>query len=250
VSSELVSGRFVAHVFVEDLDHPEPAPDDAHHLFRVRRLRAGELISVGDGAGRWRPCLVTGAAGAAGAAGAPAGGLLPDGEVVTEPRPQPELTVGFALTKGGRPEWTVQKLTEVGVDRIFALAAERSVVRWDGAEARRHQARWVRVAREAAMQCRRAWLPVVSPVVGFAEAVAGLAGRGALAEVTGRPPSLERPTVLVGPEGGWSDAERGCDLPRVALSGPVLRAETAAVAAGVLLGALREHVVAPVGWTT
>ena len=52
--------------------------------------------------------------------------------------------------------------------------------------------------------------------------------------------------VLVGPEGGWSDAERGRDLPVVALGDGVLRAETAAIAAGSLLAALRWGAVGPV----
>ena len=53
------------------------------------------------------------------------------------------------------------------------------------------------------------------------------------------------PTVLVGPEGGWDDAELEAALPRVTLGAGVLRAETAAVAAGVLLTALRSGVVSP-----
>ena len=48
--------------------------------------------------------------------------------------PQPEITIAFALVKGERPEWVVQKLTEVGVDRIVPFVAERSVVQWDDGE--------------------------------------------------------------------------------------------------------------------
>ena len=66
----------------------------------------------------------------------------------------------------------------------------------------------------------------------------------ALADPGGRPPSLDYPTVLVGPEGGWSPAERGFGLPTVALGPTVLRTETAAVTAGALLAALRAGLVA------
>jgi RsmE family RNA methyltransferase len=49
--------------------------------------------------------------------------------------------------------------------------------------------------------------------------------------------------ILVGPEGGWSDEERAAGLPSVGLGAQVLRAETAALAAGALLGALRSGLV-------
>jgi RsmE family RNA methyltransferase len=91
------------------------------------------------------------------------------------------------------------------------------------------------------MQSRRAWLPEVSDPASFEE-VAGLTG-AALAEAGGGPPTLDRPTVLVGPEGGWTDEEQACGLPSVALGPEVYRAETAAIAAGVLLAALRSRLV-------
>ena len=67
--------------------------------------------------------------------------------------------------KGEKPELVVQKLTEIGIDDIFPLApSAHSVVKWDGDRADRHHARLVKVAREAAMQSRRVWLPEVQPV--------------------------------------------------------------------------------------
>jgi 16S rRNA (uracil1498-N3)-methyltransferase len=132
----------------------------------------------------------------------------------------------------------VQKLVELGIDDIRPFAAERSVVRWDEAKATKNQQRLERVAREAVMQCRRAWVPVVHPVVAFDD-VAHLTG-AARADLGGAPVSLDHPVVLVGPEGGWTAAERAVDVPVVALSGAVLRAETAAITAGALLAARRD----------
>lgn len=227
-----------AHVFVADLAAPQLDADDRHHLGRVLRLRAGETVSASDGRGGWRPCTWAGDGGGDGG-----GGLAPAGEVERVAPPLPPITVAFAPVKGDRPEWVVQKLTEVGVDRIVVLATARSVVRWEGDRAAKHIERLGRVAREAAMQSRRVWLPQVEGVVAFGEAVGG--GGVALAEPGGAPPSLDRPVVLVGPEGGWSDDELAVDLPRVDLGPTVLRAETAAVAAGVLLSALRAGLVGP-----
>jgi 16S rRNA (uracil1498-N3)-methyltransferase len=185
-------------------------------------------VTVSDGRGRWRACRF--------ASGAR---LEVDGPVVAEPSPSPPLTVAFALVKGERPEWVVQKLTEVGVDAIVPFVAERSVVRWDDAKAARNHDRLRQIAREASMQSRRVWLPTVEPVTTFADLA--LRAGVAMAERGGAAPSLEHPAVLVGPEGGWSEAERGCGLATVGLGSSVLRAETAAIAAGVLLAAARQQ---------
>ncbi len=217
-----------AHAFVDDLDAPVLSPEDRHHLERVLRLRAGEELTVSDGVGGWRRCRF-----------GPA--LDPVDEVRHDARPSPSLTVAFAVVKGQRPEWAVQKLTEIGVDRIVPLVTARSVVRWPVGAPSSPLDRLRRVAREASMQSRRTWLPQVGEVATFATmaAEAGVA----LAHPDGGPPSLSRRTVLIGPEGGWDDAELGAALPHLRLGAHVLRTETAAFVAGTLLGALRDDVV-------
>lgn len=204
--------------------------DDRHHVERVLRLRRGEAVAVSDGAGSWRGCVYAGD-----------GRVEVDGDVVFEPAPSPRVVVGFALTKGDKPEWAVQKLTEVGVDVIVPFVAARSVVRWDDDKAGRAAERFGRVAREAAAQSRRVWLPEVAPVAGFAEAAA--AWRPALAEPGGGPVRLAESCVFVGPEGGWAPEELGLGLPNVSLGVTILRAETATVAVGAVLCALRAGAV-------
>ncbi len=224
--------RAAAHVFVEDLEAPVVDDGDRHHLAHVLRLRPGEYLTVSDGRGGLRRCRLR-------------DGLLLDplGETTHAPRPAPPLTVAFALVKGDRPEWVVQKLTECGVDRIVAMRTERTVVRWSAERAERALARLRAVAREAAMQSRRLWLPAVDGVVPFSEVA--VAPGAVLADSDGAPPDLAHPVVLVGPEGGWSDAERAIGTDRVTLGPAVLRAETAAVAAGVLLAGMRAGIVRP-----
>ena len=98
----------------------------------------------------------------AGAAAAGAGRHLSALESPTfEARPSPLLTVAFALTKGDHPEWAVQKLTEAGADRVVVMLTDRCVARWDTAEPERQMERLREVARQAAMQSRRCWLPSV-----------------------------------------------------------------------------------------
>ena len=158
--------------------------------------------------------------------------------------PVPNVTVAFALVKGQKPELVVQKLTELGVDSIVPYLAERSVVRWDVDRAATNRKRLIRVAREAAMQSRRCWLPDIAAVATFA-GVAALP-EAVMADRGGAPLTLATSTVLVGPEGGWSAGERQTGLPAVGLSEHVLRAETAAIAAGVALCGLRAGFWAPI----
>ena len=215
-------------VFVADLSAPTLSEADAHHVGRVLRVRPGSALTLADGAGRWCPATYAGGCEVAAV-----------GPLVDEPEPDPPITIAFALTKADKPELVVQKLTELGVDRIVAFRAERSVVQWDDAKGARNVERWRLVAREAAMQCRRARLPVIEPVTVFA-AVAGRVG-AVLAAPDGAVPSLARSVVLVGPEGGWSPAEERALDARVALGDHVLRAETAAITACSVLAALRSR---------
>lgn len=227
--------RAAAHVVVDDLETLELQEPERRHLGASLRLRGGEQVSATDGRGGWRMCRYTHGAGG--------GTLVADGDIERSERAVPQLCVGFAPVKGDRPEWAVQKLTEVGVDRIVLIRTERSVVRWDGDRAVSHLRRLNEVARQAVMQSRGLWLPSVEGIIPFDDA-AGLPGTS-MAEPGGAPVSLASPTVLVGPEGGWSPAERAAARGRsVSLGAGILRTETAAVAAGVLLAALRAGVVA------
>jgi len=211
-----------AHVFVDDLDAPELDERDAHHLRRVLRLRDGEAVTISDGRGAWRPARWC------------AGAAVVDGDVVEQP-PERGVCIAAAIPKGERLEWMVQKLAEVGVGSIVLVDCDRSVVRWSAERATTHVARLRRVAREAAMQSRRTWLPAVAGPTPFAD-VAGTAG-AVLADPAGPPVDARRAgtgTVIVGPEGGFTEREMAV-APSVSLGDHVLRIETAALVAAVLV---------------
>ena len=216
-------------VFVRDLLAPELDDADLHHLQGSLRLRPGSEITVGDGSGGWRVCRL-------------APRPDPVGELQYAGPPPARPTVAFTPVKAERPEWVVQKLTEVGVARILLLEAERSVVRWDTSRAARNLDRCRRVAREASMQSRRLWLPEVQgPLLARDVLAAGLP----VAEPGGRPPAAGDAGLVVGPEGGWSPSELAVVPDRVVLPGGILRAGTAAVVAGAVLVGLRDGVLAP-----
>jgi 16S rRNA (uracil1498-N3)-methyltransferase len=163
-----------------------------------------------------------------------AGALRVDGEVVRQPRPA-ALTVGVVIPKSDRPEWIVQKLTEIGIDRVVLLHSERSIVRWDDERGRRHVDKLDKVAVEALQQSRRVWLP---EIVGPDAATAWLP-RSAVAEPGGRAIAASDHTVLIGPEGGWTEAELSQAAGCIQVSDAILRVETAALVAASQMTTLR-----------
>ena len=211
--------RSAAHVIVGDVDDPELDEPSRHHVRRVLRLRDGEVVTVTDGAGSWRPCVLAGDA------------LEATGAIVSVGRPAWPATIAVAPPKGDRLDWLVQKCSEIGVDRLVLVSAERSVVRWDAERAGRHLDRLRRIAAESAMQSRRVWVPEVAGPVPAADVLASAVA----AEPDGRPLAPHDRTVAVGPEGGWTAAELDLATDRVSLGDTVLRVETAAVVAATLL---------------
>ncbi len=217
------------HVFVTSLDAPVLDADDRHHLTKSLRLRDGDPITLSDGAGSWctarfgDPVEVT-------------------GQTVTVASP-PRTSLAFALTKSGKPELVVQKATEIGVDEIVVFHGERSVPRWDTAKQNKAKIRLARVAREAAMQSRQVRVPRVEIVDDLAAVVERGATQSLVRADFVPAKSVEIATIsaiAVGPEGGWSDAERSLVPAAVDLGGSVLRAETAAIVAAVRLTSQRQ----------
>lgn len=219
-------------VFVNDVEAPELDPGDLHHLRRVLRVRDGEQIVCCDGVGNWRLARFD---------------ECPEStsEVAHVQAPLERLGVGFALLKGDRPELIVQKLTELGIDWIQPLICDHNVIRWSEEKARRNTERLQAVARSASMQCRRTWLPHVELPCGIPQAMNHSPAAVARADKFGEPLSAGIHTLLVGPEGGWSTAEQSVDGPTVRIAEHMLRAETAAIAAGTLLSAVRDGLILP-----
>lgn len=212
----------------------------SHHAVRALRMRVGEAITATDGKGG----LLKGTVADANPAGlVVAGGLR---TVVAHRRPR--VSVAFALTKGSKPEFVVEKLTELGVQRIIPWISKRSVVIWDEAKRRRNGERLRAVSANALEQSRRAWLPeVVDPLEGLSQLQSLLEGEQVIvcdADTTESFPDAiaADTTLIIGPEGGLTDEElaafRATGGRIVQINDGVLRAETAAVAAAVRIVAL------------
>lgn len=216
---------------------------EAHHAAVVRRVRVGEEVTVGDGRGSW----LTGRCET----------VSPKQVVVRVTArddvaaPSPRIVLVQALAKGDRDELAVQSATELGVDEIVPWQSSRSVSRWD-AKAEKGRARWATIAREAAKQAHRAWLPEVSPLA----TTAGLIGRAAASRLLILEPTAthalarlaldpgdDRDIVLViGPEGGFAPDElerfEKAGATRARLGDTVLRTSTAGPAAIAVVSAI------------
>ena len=146
-------------------------------------------------------------------------------ERIVETPPPLRLTLVQALAKGGRDEQAVETATGVGVETVVPWQAERCVSVWKGPKAARGRARWQATAREAAKQARRARVPQVGELrstralarwvhettlaggvvlVLHEESTAPIGGAGLPGPGAGGRPVV---AVVVGPEGGISEAE-------------------------------------------
>ncbi|MEE6282412.1 16S rRNA (uracil(1498)-N(3))-methyltransferase [Georgenia sunbinii] len=190
--------------------------DEGRHAVNVRRIRPGETVDLADGAGRRVRGQVAAAA---------AGELrVTVDDVHDEPAPTVRLVLVQALAKGGRDEQAVEMATELGADAVIPWQSRRCVSVWQGAKAAKGRARWQAVARSAAKQSRRAWLPEVEPLVIGADLVdrarSVVAAGGAVVvlheEATVPLAAATLPAgsgdaaqvlVVVGPEGGLAPEE-------------------------------------------
>lgn len=251
----------MAHFYLTDASHSEAwaagsrvelAGGEAKHAVSVSRVRVGERLLIGDGAGR----IASGSVLVADAARL----VLEVDSVRHEPLRSPRILLAQALAKGDRDELAVQASTELGVDGILPWAAARSVSRWEGAKMAKGRDRWSSIVREATKQSVRAWLPQV----GELHSTKQLAARAAdsrmlvldptaerrLAELTpsdlgapDRPPGSGPADILlvVGPEGGIAPNElelfRSAGAIPVRLGPEVLRTSTAGPAAIAVLNA-------------
>lgn len=193
--------------------------DEARHAVRVSRLRVDEQILIGDGRGTQAQGIVESVA---------KDRFSVRLETVEHtPTPSHRIVLVQALAKGDRDERAVEQATEFGVDTIVPWQAERSVSRWDGAggadKVAKGVAKWQRIAKEASKQSLRGRIPVVRaplPLVdlctyartdGFEVVALHPRGTLTLAEWAGKRTGsgawADETLVVIGPEGGFSDAE-------------------------------------------
>ncbi|MCO5092320.1 16S rRNA (uracil(1498)-N(3))-methyltransferase [Bosea sp. (in: a-proteobacteria)] len=214
--------------------------DQANYLLNVLRLRAGDTVLVFNGRdGEWLACLV------------PEGRKQASLEPVRQTKPQPpapDLHYLFAPLKAARLDYMAQKAVEMGAGTLQPVLTRRTQV------SRLNRERLRANAVEAAEQCGILSLPVIAPERPLEAALAelsperllvfcdeGMGQESPVAALAAREPAPL--AVLIGPEGGFDEAERALIRARpntlpVSLGPRILRADTAAVAALALVQAV------------
>lgn len=206
---------------------------DSRHCAKVLRMQAGDTIEVIDGKGRRYTCVIDDPH--------PKHTLVSIAETVDVPLSwAQEITVAVAPTKHmDRMEWLVEKLTEVGVNRIIPLKCDRSERKEINTE------RLEKIAVSAMKQSLKTALPVIEPMTPFRQAVDSVAASQKFIAYCDRsiPRRLlaaeyrpfEPAAILIGPEGDFSPEEIAYALDRsfmpVSLGDNRLRTETAALSA-------------------
>lgn len=222
----------------------------AHHAIRVLRLKDGASMTLFDGQGGEYPATL----GIDGKSGwAQLGALDP-----REAELGGYITLVQGLPSGDKMDWVVEKSVELGASRVTPIAAQRSVLQLSGPRLAKRVSHWSRIAQSASEQCGRNRLMSVDVPMGLRDWLeqpcAGLRllchpeATPTLAEAlaaASRSSPIQSLCLLVGPEGGWSDAELALAAQHGVQSvrfGPrVLRTETAGLA-------LISAVTALLGW--
>ena len=220
--------------------------EDARHAYSVLRLRTGDAVYCVDPEGR-RFAAEIAEISAEGCA-VRLMQLLPDNEAPVS------ITLYQGLPKADKLELIAQKLTELGAAKICPVRMSRCVVKLDTRDAEKKRERLVKIAREAAKQCKRAHAPEIAAAMDWRQALAAMARHELLIvpweEASGlglrrlhdEMPEVRDVGVVIGPEGGMS-ADEVCALTdmgaRAITLGPrILRTETAAIASCAAVMAL------------
>lgn len=209
--------------------------DDVKHIAKVLRLHAGDRVQLCDGNGRECEAAIRSVSSDA---------VVFDTEPwqIAQTEPRTKITLFQCLPKAGKMETIIQKCVEIGVCGFVPVQSERCVVVLKPPYEGRIE-RWQRVSEEAAKQSRRGVIPQVAlpaalDKLDFSDFDTVLAPyeneRTVSLKTALRASCGTRVAVVIGPEGGFSDAEIACLVEKGAVSvslGPrILRTETAGMA--------------------
>lgn len=234
VDTELHSGGMV-----------ELARETASHLVKVLRARSGDEVVLFDGRGTEFSAIIDAVRGAR--------VTVAVGAARAVDRESPlHITLIQCVPRGDRMDFVVQKATELGVACIVPVLSQRSVVKLDAAQAASKLLHWQAVAISACEQCGRNRLPRIetaSPLLNFLGALPPAPNRNlrlvlepeveASAVAARAAEAVQSVEFAIGPEGGFAPEEleafQLCGFTRIGLGPRVLRTETAAIAALVML---------------
>ena len=208
-----------------------------HHIRDVLRLKQNEPVIVFDDAAKEYDCSV--------------GKISPEFILNIKGKRPPLkdqkicLNIACAIPKKSKLDDIIDKLTQIGVDRIMPLLTERVIVKLDKDKEKSRLKRWEKIAKSASEQCARNSIPVIDLPQDIKEALRKSAGFDLklIPTLSGKRKSLKEALadakpknimVFIGPEGDFTEKEVGlareAGFIPVSLGDLVLRVETAAIA--------------------
>lgn len=213
------------------------AEADHNHAYRVLRLKQDEKVGLADGRGRAFIARVI--------AISSKGIELELSEEIPSAESPLKITLAQGLLKGDKMDQVVRQAVELGVNRIQPLITIRSIPHREHRQENKKLARWQNIARSAAAQCRRPYIPEVDKVLtlenwlsqkGREQIVVPWEEEKSLSftRLLEAKPSTEAVAALIGPEGGFGKEEiellSAQGAIAVSLGPRILRSETAAIA--------------------
>ena len=205
----------------------------AHYISRVLRMAEGDAVQMFDGSGHeFRGSLLE--------VGKKRVVVQIDEQFAGQIESPLHIHLGQGLSRGERMDWAIQKATELGVNEITPIFSDRCEVRLKDERADKRLQHWRQVAISACEQCGRSRVPLIHPPVLLADWIKQTEAELKLVLHPVAEPlvSHDKPStlaILIGPEGGLSEAEveqaKGNGFHAARLGPRVLRTETAPVVA-------------------
>ncbi|MBR0440036.1 MAG: 16S rRNA (uracil(1498)-N(3))-methyltransferase [Bacilli bacterium] len=226
-------------------DHVILGDDDVHHLLHVMRIKKGEEIEVVIDNTLYNALIKE----------TNPLDIKINYQIPSDSEIKEEVTLFFALAKGDKIDFVIQKATELGVSRIILFKSSRCVVKYDDRDLEKKLTRFKKIAKEASEQCHRLKIPEIIGVVDINkidpsllsdinlvayEKVAGSTNNFISSVKQGKSISM-----MIGPEGGFSNEEImslvAHNFSCVSLGKRILRTETAAVYALSVIASILEN---------
>ncbi|NVK58408.1 MAG: 16S rRNA (uracil(1498)-N(3))-methyltransferase [Alteromonadaceae bacterium] len=207
--------------------------DTAHHVANVLRLKNGHPVVLFNGDGNEYSATVV-------LAQRRQVIIEVDSKLAIDPQSSLPLHLGQGVSKGDRMDWVLQKATELGASDITPLITERCPVKLDEKRWQKKFQQWQKIIQGACEQCGRNTLPTLHPVISLQDWLSDSTQQTRLVLAPGSQQRLTQLAanhkgyrLLIGPEGGLSDAEvhqsQEAGYTACSLGPRILRTETAAL---------------------
>ena len=212
--------------------------ENAKHISKSLRMKVGDIVTLSDSSGTDYGCAIT-------AIDKSTVSLKVLYSSPSEVEPTVNVTLYQGVPKGDKMEEIIQKCVEIGVTKIVPVLTSRSVSRPDEKSALKKNARYQKIALEAAKQSGRGIIPQVMPMITFDKAIIDSdeelkilfyeGGGKPLNQIIDASKGAKNIAIFIGPEGGFEKSEVEKITEKGAVSATlgkrILRTQTAPVTA-------------------